>query len=48
VSNPYKEWDRHEGIYVELMDEMTCRLCNGNVAAAEILRHWKRCECGYE
>lgn len=41
VSNPYKEWDwdRYEGIHVELTDEMICRLFNGTVAAAEILRH---------
>jgi len=39
LSNPYKEWDwdRYEGIRVELMDEIICRLFNGTVAAAEIL-----------
>ena len=36
MSNPYKEWDRYEGIHVELMDEMICRLCSGTVAAAEM------------
>jgi len=41
VSNPYQEWDweRYEGIHVELMGEMICRLLNDTVAAAEILRH---------
>jgi len=41
VSVPYKEWDwyRYEGIHVELTDEMICRLLNGTVEVAEILRH---------
>jgi hypothetical protein len=41
VSYPYKEWDwdRYEAIHAELTDEMICRLFDGTVAAAEILRH---------